>query len=108
MEEYITLPIIISLQQYQQYEQLKYQKQQQQIIPQSACQKAIENASSCLATYIHYLHHFEQNSYSLPSTIMSTKIQMKCIIALTMTLTSILESSSSSSSSTNTASTSTM
>ncbi len=90
MEEYISLPIIISLQQYYKNINIIHKKDDDNnnsncnnIIILNSQRKVIECASSSLTTYIQLL--FKSNYH------MMTKVRLKCIVAISMTLTTMLQ-----------------
>ncbi len=110
MEEYITLPIILCLQQEQDNSNwensglVNNSENNSVIIRNSAHRKSVEKASSCLTTYIH---HLQQHGNALNNTCkeyrdtrpptftikhISVNLRVKCIVALTVSLTSIIES----------------
>lgn len=108
MEKYITLPIILCLQQIS-----KLQTRQREevdlfsddnkifeIIKSSALRNAIESAASCLTTFVHCLcqkgpHDDTSNmkhSSDSASTLMSVEIWLKCIIVVSTAMTLVIDS----------------
>ena len=104
MEEYITLPIILTLQNYNarkgnhslQYHNSNNSIHHNNIIIniQNAQRQAIENACTCLNTFVDYLHHdnssYPNTQYYIVTT-MNIKLVIKCIVALSMVLTLLVE-----------------
>ena len=120
MQEYITLPILLCLHQFYEktcleIKQIIFIKNDNgdenntddanntangendniAIVIQSSTQKSIECASSCLVTYVKCIHCHNvvvDGDSDGPLTIMNTNRRIKCIVAVTMTITCILES----------------